>query len=142
MNRTIIRASELHFRTGRKDEAEELVINYHYSKRIPSNVVMIGSLHLDGGLFGGDGDIVAAAFWSIPPTRWSEKVIELSRLVRAKNQVPLTMLISKSIKQLKKKMVIIYLLVLQIKHMVMKGMCTEQQTGIILVVGNVRMTGL
>jgi len=98
-----IPASSLHFRTGRKHEAEAMVKEYHYSRRIPGNVQMIGSLHLDGGLFGGDGRMVCAAFWSIPPTRWAEPVIELTRLVRADDKAPLTMLISMCCKQLKKK---------------------------------------
>ena len=80
-----------------------MVLRHHYSRRIPSNIQMVGTLHLDGGLFGGDGQIVAAAFWSIPPTRWSEEVIELSRLVRADERVPLTMLISKCTKELTRR---------------------------------------
>ena len=80
-----------------------MVKEFHYSHRTPGNVQMIGSLHLDGGLFGGDGPMVCAAFWSIPPTRWAEPVIELTRLVRANDKVPLTMLISLCCKQLKKR---------------------------------------
>ena len=71
-----IPASSLHFRTGRRQEAEGMVLTYHYSRRVPSNVQMVGSLHLDGGLFGGDGPMVAAAFWTFPPTRWAEEVID------------------------------------------------------------------
>jgi len=80
-----------------------MVLTYHYSRRVPSNVQMVGSLHLDGGLFGGDGPMVAAAFWSIPPTRWAETVIELTRLVRGSEQVPLTFLVSRCAKELKRK---------------------------------------
>ena len=98
-----IPASSLHFRTGRRKEAEGMVLTYHYSKRVPSNVQMVGSLHLDGGLFGGDGPMVAAAFWSIPPTRWAEPVIELTRLVRGNEQVPLTFLVSRCAKELKRQ---------------------------------------
>lgn len=97
-----IPASSLHFRTGRRQEAEALVLAHHYSRRVPSNVQMVGSLHLDGGLFGGDGECVAAAFFSIPPTRWSEPVLELSRLVRGDARVPLTFLIARCVAQLKK----------------------------------------
>ena len=97
-----IPASALHFRTGRADEAAALVLRYHYSRRVPSNVQMVTSLHLDGGLFGGDGRCVAAAFWSIPPTRWSEPVIELSRLVRGDAVVPLTLLVGLSAKALRR----------------------------------------
>jgi hypothetical protein len=58
-------------------------------------VQFVGSLHLDGGLFGGDGEAVAAAFFSIPPTRWAESVLELSRLVRRDGErPPLTFLIA------------------------------------------------
>lgn len=80
-----------------------MVLTYHYSRRVPSNVQMVGSLHLDGGLFGGDGPMVAAAFWSIPPTRWAETVIELARLVRGDDRVPLTFLLSRCVKELKKQ---------------------------------------
>lgn len=97
-----IPASSLHFRTGRRQEAEAMVLTHHYSRRVPSNVQMVGSLHLDGGLFGGDGSMVAAAFWSIPPTRWAEPVIELTRLVRADARVPLTFLIARCARELKR----------------------------------------
>ena len=98
-----IPASSLHFRTGRRQEAEGMVLTYHYSRRVPSNVQMVGSLHLDGGLFGGDGPMVAAAFWTFPPTRWSEEVIELARLVRGDDRVPLTFLLSRCVKELKRQ---------------------------------------
>lgn len=98
-----IPASSLHFRTGRKAEAETMVKEHHYSRRVPGNVQMIGSLHLDGGLFGGDGPMVCAAFWSIPPTRWKEPVLELTRLVRGKDKVPLTFLIARCVRELKKR---------------------------------------
>ena len=103
MTANILPISDLHFRIGNRHEAEQMVLDFHYSKRVPSNVVMIGSLHLDGGLFGGDGKMVAAAFFSIPPTRWKEPTIELSRLVRAEEKVPLSHLISKCVKELRKK---------------------------------------
>lgn len=102
-NSGAIPASSLHFRTGRRQEADGMVLAYHYSKRVPSNVQMIGSLHLDGGLFGGDGPMVAAAFWTIPPTRWKEPVIELARLVRGDERVPLTLLVSLCVRELKKR---------------------------------------
>ena len=98
-----IPAPSLHFRTGRIDEASELVLRHHYSRRVPSNVQMIGSLHLDGGLFGGDGPMVAAAFWTFPPTRWTEEVIELARLVRGDDRVPLSFLLSKCVQELRRQ---------------------------------------
>ena len=97
-----IPAPALHFRVGRFDEAADLVVRHHYSRRVPANVQFVGSFHLDGGLFGGDGEIVAACFFSIPPTRWGEPVLELSRLVRADKKVPLTKLVSHSARALKR----------------------------------------
>lgn len=99
-----IPVSALHFRTGRRTEAEGMVIAHHYSGRHPrsSAVVMVGSLHLDGGLFGGDGPMVAAAMFTIPATRWGESVIELCRLVRGNDRVPLTFLLSRCVRELKR----------------------------------------
>ena len=90
-----------HFRDGRIDEASDLVKQHHYSGRVPSNIQFVGTLHDHGGLFGDYGKAVAAVFFCIPPTRWSQPVIELARLVRADQQVPLTMLLSLSCKRLK-----------------------------------------
>lgn len=96
--------SEFSFRTGRDAEAGQLVKRFHYSRRVPANVVMVGSLHRDGGLFGGDGEMVAACFFSIPPTRWSEPVIELSRLVRDESvATPLTSLIAQTCREMKRQ---------------------------------------
>lgn len=92
----------LHFHEGQWDAACDLVEQFHYSGRVPANVQFVGSLHEPGGLFGDFGPIQAAAFFSIPPTRWSEPVIELSRLVRGHEKAPLTSLISKSCVSLKK----------------------------------------
>jgi hypothetical protein len=79
------------------------VEQYHYSGRVASAVIFVGSLHLSGGLFGDQGECVAAAFFSHPPTRWKEEVIELTRLVRKDGvRVPLTLLISRSLRQLKR----------------------------------------
>lgn len=72
----------LHFHVGRYAEAAALVERHHYSRRVPSNVQLVGTFHESGGLFGGYGPAVAACFFSLPPTRWSEPVWELSRLVR------------------------------------------------------------
>ena len=95
-------ASDLFFRTGQTDEAVALVKNYHYSHRAPANVQLVGTFHTAGGLFGDFGPAVAAVFFSIPPTRWSEDVLELSRLVRAEScRVPLTRLISLACKRMK-----------------------------------------
>ena len=91
-----IPASALFYRTSQLDEASSLVKKFHYSHRVPSNIQFVGSLHVGGGLFGDHGKAVAAAFFSIPPTRWSEPVIELSRLVRDESvSVPLSFLIAR-----------------------------------------------
>lgn len=76
-------AATYHFAVGRSDDADALVKAHHYSARPPANVQVVGTWHEDGGLFGDRGPAVAACYFSIPPTRWSENVLELSRLVRA-----------------------------------------------------------
>jgi hypothetical protein len=97
-------AKDLHFLTGQVAESEALVMRYHYSKRVPGSVLMIGSLHEQGGLFGDQGPAAAAAFFSSPPTRWTESVIELTRLVRRDDvKVPLSRLIAFCCKELKKR---------------------------------------
>ena len=89
-----IPTSALHFAAGQRDEAKRLVMRYHYSRRMPANVQFIGTWHMPGGLFGDMGEAVAAVLFSIPPTRWGEPVLELTRLVRADNvQIPLSRLI-------------------------------------------------
>jgi hypothetical protein len=86
-----------HFHVGRVDDACELIKKFHYSGRSPANIQVCGTLHEAGGLFGDFGAIVAACVFSIPPTRWSEDVLELSRLVRREDvKVSLTGLISKT----------------------------------------------
>ena len=84
----------MHYRDGCLDEARDLVTRYHYSHRVPGNIQGCYTMHEDGGLFGDFGPAVAALFFSIPPTRWSEDVWELSRLVRDDHPRPLTQLIS------------------------------------------------
>lgn len=75
-------AFHFHFHVGRSDEAVTLVERYHYSRRRPANIQVVGTWHSSGGLFGDSGEAIAACFFPIPPTRWSEPVLELSRLVR------------------------------------------------------------
>lgn len=70
------------FNLGKLDEARRLVCDFHYSRRMPSNIQVCATWHAPGGLFGDCGDAMAACIFSIPPTRWSEPVLELSRLVR------------------------------------------------------------
>ena len=87
----------LHFHVGRVDGARELIKKFHYSGRSPANIQVCGTLHQSGGLFGDFGAAVAACVFSIPPTRWSEDVLELSRLVRRDDvEISLTGLISKT----------------------------------------------
>lgn len=70
------------FRIGDFDAAALLVEEFHYSHRMAGNVQLVGTWHEAGGLFSDYGPAVAAVTFSIPPTRWSEPVWELSRLVR------------------------------------------------------------
>lgn len=96
-----IPAASLLFCAGDEHAARHLVMNNHYSRRWPSNVQFIATAHVAGGLIG-IGDAVAAAVFCIPPTRWSEPVLELSRLVRGNRKVPLSALLSWSVRQLRK----------------------------------------
>jgi hypothetical protein len=80
-----------------------LVRKYHYSHRPAENVQFVGLFVVGGGLFGDSGEPVAGACFSIPPTRWKEPVLELSRLVRSEEQVPLTRLISLCCKDLRRR---------------------------------------
>ncbi|MEJ0020716.1 MAG: hypothetical protein WDN25_30040 [Acetobacteraceae bacterium] len=94
-------AERLHFHAGRTEEANKLIIRHHYSGRAPSLVMMCGTWHRDGGIFGDRGEIVAACVFSIPVARRKEKVLELTRLVRVPGcRAPLTGLISRTVKQI------------------------------------------
>ena len=85
------------------DEIWPLVREHHYSGRMPSNIQHCYALRSSGGLFGDMGSVEAAAIFSIPPTRWSEPVLELSRLVRLPDcTTPLSMLLSFAASWLKK----------------------------------------
>ena len=92
---------DFHFYTGERLPARDLVLKYHYSGRCHNNPILVGSLHLNGGLFGDKGEIVAACFFALSNNNtWSVKkvnVIELVRLVRKESiKAPLSWLISKS----------------------------------------------
>ena len=77
------------------EELWPLVREYHYSKRMPGNIQHCYAARCLGGLFGDTGVPVAGAIFSLPPTRWSEEVIELSRLIRTPDySTPLSKLIS------------------------------------------------
>lgn len=99
-----IPASSLFFYPEERDEANVLVKRFHYSHRIPSNIQFVGTLWTGGGMFGTKGDCVAACFFSIPPTRWSRPVWELSRLVRRDDaNVPLSFLIGLTVRFVRRK---------------------------------------
>ena len=89
---------------GQIEQARRLVKTYHYSRRWPSNVQMVATWHENGGLFGDSGEAFAACVFTIPPTRWSEDVWELARLVRKEEDgPPLTGLIAQACKWAKRK---------------------------------------
>lgn len=91
------------FSVGYREEADRLVKRFHYSKRIPSNIIVCGCANEPGGLFGDRGRTIAACYFSIPPTRWSENVLELSRLVRTEEaSISLSWLVSKTVKYIKR----------------------------------------
>ena len=86
------------------DEVRPLIMAHHYSRRMPSAVQHCYGVCDDGGLFGDRGEPMAAICFSIPPTRWSEEVLELSRLVRIPEyDEPLTALIAFACRNLKKQ---------------------------------------
>jgi hypothetical protein len=89
-------------KTGTIEEVEPLVKKFHYSHRLPGNIQVILIGCQAGGLFGDAGKNIAGIIFTIPPTRWSETVWELSRLVRVDCvNINLTQLISKAVKYLK-----------------------------------------
>ena len=80
-----------------------LVRDYHYSKRLPGNIQHCYAVRCSGGLFGDTGIPVAGTMFSLPPTRWAEEVIELSRLIRHPDySIPLSKLIAFSCSRLRK----------------------------------------
>jgi len=84
------------FMTGADpDELWPLVKQFHYSRRMPGNIQHCYAVRAAGGLFGDKGDPIAGAIFSIPGTRWSEELIELTRLVRRPDcAVPMSKLIA------------------------------------------------
>lgn len=85
-------------------EVWPLIRDHHYSRRMPGNIQHCYVVRGKGGLFGNHGDPLAAAVFSIPPTRWSEEIIELTRLVRLPTLlVPLSHLIAFSCSRLKQQ---------------------------------------
>lgn len=85
--------------------AFHFVKQHHYSHRMPTSrsIVAIGTWRTSGGLLGEGGEIVAACIFGVPPTRWSEKVIELSRLAHVDRELPpLTTLVNQTIDQVRR----------------------------------------
>jgi hypothetical protein len=94
----------LHFRVGHTAEAESLIVTNHYTKRMAGAVRYVCTWHESGGLFGDYGVAVAACTFSIPPTRWDEPVLELSRLVKVPRcRAPLTKFLACAMGFLKKE---------------------------------------
>jgi hypothetical protein len=83
-------------------EVWPLIRQFHYSRRMPGNIQHIYVVRKPGGFFGDTGEPVAAAVFSIPGTRWSEDVLELTRLVRHPDyNHPLTALLGYCAKRLR-----------------------------------------
>lgn len=87
--------SELFFTGATPDEVWPLIAKHHYSGRMPANIQHCYAVRSGGGLFGDLGPVLAAAVFTLPPTRWKEEVIELARLVRLPGfSAPLSQLLS------------------------------------------------
>jgi len=70
---------------------------------MPANIQQVGTIHLPGGLFGDFGECIGAIIFSIPPTRWTEDILELSRMVRHSDfKFPLSCFIALSCNWLRK----------------------------------------
>jgi hypothetical protein len=85
--------------TDRLQEARALVQRYHYAVRFPTAVKHVSCWALDEAT-----PALAACVFSQPPTRWSENVGELSRLVRAENVSlpPLSSLVAAAVRNVKR----------------------------------------
>lgn len=99
-----MRQTDIHMTGAEPDELWPLVKQFHYSKRMPSNIQHCYAVRNAGGLFGDNGDPLAGIIYAIPGAKWGEEVIELSRLVRRPEfPVPLTQLIAFSTGWLKRQ---------------------------------------
>lgn len=93
-----------HFHLNDKRSLSQLVHDHHYSARLPGSIQLIATWHDDGGLFGDSGEAVAGLSFSSPPTRWSEPVLELTRLVRSDDCCrPLTGFIAEAVSWVRHK---------------------------------------
>ena len=94
----------MNYAIGHYQEAKSLVERYHYSHRWPGAVLVVGTLHNHGGLFGDLGEAVAACVFGISATKWRVDLLELQRLVRVDScKIPLTGLISFTVKFIKRQ---------------------------------------
>mgnify|MGYP006989120060 CR=1 FL=1 len=87
--------NKFYFYIGERLAARELVLKYHYSGRCHENPTLVGSLHLEGGLYGDKGELVACCMFSQSNNNtWALKkvdLIELGRLCRKEEKrVPLS----------------------------------------------------
>ena len=92
-------SDNLHLQIGRKQDAINFIKQYHYLHRIPPpSMTVVTTLHKTGGLFGNLGVCVAACVFGTPTARWSEKLLELHRLVGHPDiKTSLTQLMTKTI---------------------------------------------
>ncbi len=91
------------FLTGAEpDELWPLIKQFHYSRRMPGNIQHCYAIRSAGGYSGIRAKPSPGRSSAAPPTRWTEDVIELTRLVRHPGcDVPLTKLIAFSCHWLK-----------------------------------------
>jgi len=98
--------NKFYFYIGERLAARELVLKYHYSGRCHENPTLVGSLHLEGGLYGDKGELVACCMFSQSNNNtWALKKVDLIELVRLcrkeEIRVPLSWLVSRTVKAIK-----------------------------------------
>ena len=98
--------NKFYFHTGERQIARQLVLKYHYSGRCHENPTLVGSLHLEGGLYGDKGELVACCMFSLSNNNtWALKKVDLIELVRLcrkeEIRVPLSWLVSHTVKAIK-----------------------------------------
>ena len=98
--------NKFYFHIGERQSARELVLKYHYSGRCHEAPILVGSLHLGGGLYGDKGELVACCMFSLSNNNtWALKKVDLIELVRLcrkeEIRVPLSWLVSHTVKALK-----------------------------------------
>lgn len=89
---------------GQFEAAEELVKRYHYSHRLGSIAVYVATAHDSGGLFDDFGPARAALVFTNSPARWRGSLLELSRMVRARDaELRLSELVAWALRQLRRQ---------------------------------------